>query len=349
MAIYAPAASPLIPLPTQPNDVAFPAAQWPEAEPPDSVDSERLAELLDLAAGQPAEFGITWATVVVHRGQIVGECYGPEIEADTTLISWSMAKSVVHAFVGMLVAEGHLDLSAPAPVPEWADPNDPRHAITLDQLLRMASGLEFVEDYVDEATSHCIEMLFGEVNANTAAYAASLPSIAPPGAVFNYSSGTTNIVSRLVAERIGQTVEAQQDWMTRRLFEPIGMTSAEPKFDDTGTFVGSSFLYATARDFARFGLLYLRDGVWDGQRLLPEGWVDYARTLSSANDDGTRYGAHWGLRPDGRGSFLCQGYETQRIRCVPANDLVVVRLGKTPVDCGPNVDAWIDEIVELFP
>ncbi len=350
MGIVFPADSPaLIPLASPPAGVPFPTEQWPEAAVGSDVDAGRLREMIDRAmADQPGRLGTTLALAVVHRGAIVAEAYGPDTDVDTALISWSMAKSIVHALVGLLVADGLLDVTGRAAVTEWADPADSRHHITVDQLLRMASGLEFVEDYIDESVSHCLDMLFGAGAADTASYAAAQSRVAPADTVFNYSSGTTNILSRVVGDLVGTTVEARRAWMNERLFGPLGMRSAEPRFDDAGTFIGSSFLYATARDFARFGLLYARDGVWDGTRLLPEGWVDDARRLRAVDEEGRGYGAHWWLRADGRGSFQCQGYESQRIRVVPACDLVIVRLGKTPAEHGPDVDAWLDEVVSLF-
>jgi CubicO group peptidase (beta-lactamase class C family) len=139
--------------------------------------------------------------------------------------------------------------------------------------------------------------------------------------------------------------------MRERLFAPIGMTSPIPKFDAAGTFIGSSFCFCTARDFARFGLLYLRGGVWDGVRILPEGWVDYARTPTWQQDDPSidgRYGAHWWLELGGPGSFSANGYDGQYTLCVPDLDLVLVRHGATPLDLKDELKAWIGEVVECF-
>ena len=154
----------------------------------------------------------------------------------------------------------------PAAVPEWLAAGDPRRAITLQQLLEMRSGLRFAEDYVDAGVSDVIEMLFGTGQHDVAAFAADFPLDHAPGTVWSYSSGTTNIVSRIVGDVVGggEAGHARAS-SSERLFGPLGMASADPRFDDAGTFVGSSFLYATARDFARFGYLYLRDGVWDGR------------------------------------------------------------------------------------
>ena len=289
---------------------------------------------------------ITLAEVVVHGGEVVHETYGPGTGPDTTLISWSTGKSVTHALVGIAVREGLLDLDAPAPVPEWA--GDDRRAITLRQLLHMTSGLRFVEDYVDDSISHCIDMLFGAGQADVAAYAAALPLDHPPDSVFNYSSGTTNIVSRIAGHAVGGGEAAMRAFMQAELFGPLGMTSADPRFDAAGTFIGSSFLYCTARDFARFGQLYLAEGVWEGLRILPEGWVDFARTPAPAPvDEEFGYGAHWWLwdRHGFPGTFAAHGYEGQYIIVRPDRDLVVVRLGKTPIEVRPPVVEHLQELL----
>ena len=292
---------------------------------------------------------ITLAELVLHRGEIVHEEYAPTAGPDTTLISWSTAKSVTQALVGIAVRDGLLDLDAPAPVPEWAD--DERSAITLRQLLHMSSGLRFVEDYVDDSISHCIDMLFGAGQADVAGYAAALPLDHPPGSVFNYSSGTTNIVSRIVGQAVGGGEAGMRAFMQDELFGPLGMTSADPRFDAAGTFIGSSFLYCTARDFARFGQLYLADGVWEGRRLLPEGWVDLARTPAPVPvEEEFGYGAHWWLW-DGHGfpgTFAAHGYEGQYIIVRPDRDLVVVRLGKTPVEVRPPVIERLQELLDAW-
>jgi CubicO group peptidase (beta-lactamase class C family) len=138
-------------------------------------------------------------------------------------------------------------------------------------------------------------------------------------------------------------------FLADRLFGPLGMASAEPRFDAAGTWVGSSYLYATARDFARFGLLYLRDGVWDDRRLLPEGWVDSARTIRSVDpEDGWLYGHHWWVRGDDVGTFWANGYEGQMIACVPALDLVVVRLGRTPTELKPHREQFFFDVLDCF-
>jgi CubicO group peptidase (beta-lactamase class C family) len=293
--------------------------------------------------------------VVVQRGRVVAEQYAARVASTTPLISWSMGKSILQAAVGLAVADGLIDLDGPAPVPEWQGGEDPRAAITVRHLLAMRDGLDFAEDYVEADTSNCLEMLFGQGATDVAGYAASRPLAAAPGVRFNYSSGTSNIVSRVLTDALvgdGASAEARRDaterFLQERLFRPIGMT-AEPRYDAVGTWVASSYVYASARDFARFGLLYLRDGVWEGRRVLPEGWVDHARTwVSTDPEDGLGYGAQWWLYDDGLGTFAAKGYEGQSILCVPALDLLVVRLGKTPVEHKPALEAWYRDLIGCF-
>lgn len=345
----------LTPLPPQADDVPWPTADWPTGPLPESVDAAALDALLDRAFGPDPDpgFGESYATIVVKSGRIVVERYGPGIDEATPLLSWSMAKSITHALVGILVGEGRLDPQARAAVPEWDDPADPRHAITLQQLLRMTDGLEFNEAYKipedggEAAWSHCIDMLFGEGAADPAAYTAARPLAHTPGTVFNYSSGTSNLVARIIGDLIGRGEEGRA-WMHERLFSRIGMRTADPRVADSGDFVGSSYLYATARDWARFGLLYLRGGRWDGDAILSPEWVDDARTTRARDDDGGEYGSHWWTMPDGRGRFFASGFEWQRVACVPTSDLVVVRLGKTPEEDYPTPVAWFEDLISAF-
>ena len=328
----------------------WPRADWDHADLSDMVDAERLDRHLDRCMDDVDELGLTRAVVVVHGGRIVRERYGPETDADTTLISWSMAKSITHALVGLLVEDGRLELSAPAPIGAWS--YDERAEITLQHLLEMTSGLEFVEDYVDAGVSHVIEMLFGSGIDDHAAYASAFPLVAPPGTVWNYSSGTTNIVAKIAGDAIGGGRDSTEKYLRDRLFGPLGMASAIPKFDTAGTFVGSSYVYATARDFARFGYLYLRNGWWDGRRLLPSDWVDHAATPVPAplpDDERHGYGAHWWLwRRDPR-TIAALGYEGQRTIVARDRDLVVVRLGTSAAERHAALDAVLDEIVRCFP
>ncbi len=320
---------------------------------------ERIESIFD----RPPGLGVSLAMVVVHGGEIVAERYGTqpatafgpavELDADSTLISWSTAKSITHAAVGLLVGDGRLDLDARAPVPSWV--GTPKERITLLDLLEMRPGLRFVEDYVDGDISHCIAMLFGEGAADHAAYAAALPLDDAPGAVWNYSSGTTNIVARILGDVVGGGPEGMESFLRERLFDPVGMTSATPKFDGAGTWVGSSYVYATARDFAKFGELYRRDGVTaEGLRILPEGWVDHGRTFVAHDDTpdlptGFDYGRHWWMWPDLPGSMAAHGYEGQYIVVVPDRELTLVHLGKTDAGVRHHLLAELHGLVHAVP
>jgi CubicO group peptidase (beta-lactamase class C family) len=325
------------------------AGDWPTGPLPPHVDPSRFAGLIEQGFA-PDPFGETWAVVAIHGGRLVFERYGEGRTADDACRSWSMAKSITQALAGILVGDGKLDIDAPVDVPEWKAPGDPRSAITLDQLLRMSSGLAFTEAYVPGEPSDVIEMLFGAGQSDVAAFAADFPLAHPPGSFFSYSSGTSNIVCRCLAGALGASGPGFEAFMRERLFDPLGMASATPRFDAAGTFIGSSFVFATARDFARFGQLYLQDGVWEGRRLLPEEWVDYARTPTFQQDgcvDGP-YGAHWWLGMAGPGTFSANGYDGQYILVCPDRDLVLVRHGVTPEAGKEQVQAWLASLAALF-
>jgi len=273
---------------------------WPHggkvetSELPEEVDKTKLDEAMEFAFTDPGPDRPVGAraVVVVYKGRIVAEKYAPKFSKDTPLLGWSMTKSVTNAMVGILVKQGKLDIKAPAPVPEWKDPNDPRSKITLDQLMRMSSGLKFIEEYEENITSDCNMMLMAE--RDMAAFAASQPLEADPDSKWSYSSGTTNIISRIVRQAIGGTDQDYFSFPRDELFDKLGMNSAVIEPDASGTFVGSSYMYATARDWARFGLLFLQDGVWRGERILPEGWVEYSTTPTPKAEQGG-YGAQWWL------------------------------------------------------
>jgi CubicO group peptidase (beta-lactamase class C family) len=324
-----------VPFPPQPADVAWPRTAWPLGAPPRGFREP-----------DAPDFGKTHALAVIWRGRLVYERYGSEHGPDSTLISWSVAKSFLHALVGLLVRDGKLDPAARAGVPQWQTPGDARAAITLDQLLRMSSGLFWREDYVDAQQSDVIEMLFGEGKDDVAAFAAHYPLAHAPDTVWCYSSGTSNLVSAIAARALGGG-DAAREYLRRELFARLGMASATLRSDAAGTWIGSSFVFATARDFARFGLLYLRDGIWEGERILPKGWADYARSLTPGSAG--EYGAHWWLPPMGEGMLSANGYQGQYVFVAPARDVVVVRLGESSAEQQPLVRAWLAEVVARFP
>jgi CubicO group peptidase (beta-lactamase class C family) len=337
-------------------------ALWPEGErvdletPADGVDRQALDAAIASAFAEPdpARPRNTRALVVVHRGRIVAERYAHGFDAVMPLIAWSMTKGALNALVGLRIKDGKIALTDRALLPEWRGEGDKRGDISLDQLLRMSSGLEFDESY-DNPLADVTVMLFAR--GDMAKFAAEKPLVHQPSTDWAYSSGT----SAIIAGVLRATFANDQDYLRyprERLFGPLGMRSAVIAPDASGTLIGSSLLYASARDFARLGLLYLQDGVWQGERLLPEGWVTY--TLTPANDapDET-YGAHMWLKlpqsdangeppmPDDAYYFL--GHDEQVIAIVPSRDLVIVRLGLTARGGAWDHAKDLAPIVNAFP
>lgn len=328
-------------LPSQPVGIEWPTTNWPRS----TVDDPHLLKLADEIFDLNKAQGVTYALLIVKQGQLVYERYDAGANPFYLQYSWSMAKSIVHALVGILVKQGKLDIFAPANIPEWK--GDARRDITVDQLLRMSSGLQFNEDYVDGEASDVISMLAADGRHDTGAFAANMPLVHQPGSVWSYSSGTTNIICRLLKNLVGGGADGMLRFMNDELFEPMGFRTATPKFDTSGTFIGSSYLMASPQDFARFGLLYLRGGTWDGREILTSDWVDYARTPTINNGDDC-YGAHWWMHPEKPDWFYCGGYDGQRIMCVLEKDAVIVRLGRTPIDEIPYVWERINKIAEII-
>ena len=307
----------------------------PESQTMTSVDYEQLNATLERAFAEPDANRLqdTKAVVVLYRDTVVAERYASGISANTPLPGWSMAKSVTNALVGILVQEGKLSVSQSVPVAAWQ--KDQRQQITINDLLRMQSGLAWNETYF--AVSDVTRMIF--LAEDMSSVAMHQPLAHPPGTVWSYSSGTTNIVSQIIREAVGE--KNYLAFPYRNLFAPLGMSSAVWETDLTGTFVGSSYLLATARDWAKFGSLYLNDGVWQGQRVLPEGWVDYTTTPVTMAPQ-RQYGAHFWLNSGESGDltdrpfpdaptdcYFAQGFDGQNVFIIPSRQLVVVRLGTT--------------------
>lgn len=281
----------------------------------------------------------TKAIVVAHQGRIVAEKYAEGVSSDTPLIGWSMTKSVTALTAGLLVKDGVLDVAAPAAVPQWQEQaDDPRAAITLDQLLRMSSGLAFQETY--SAATDVTQMLSNENDAG--GFAASMPLDGPPDTIWSYSSGTTNIISGIIRRSLGDTLQGAYDYSQERLFRPLNIRTATIETDRNGTFIGSSYMYASARDWARLGQFCLQDGVWNGERLLPEGWVEYLVTPTETAE-ANLYGAQVWLNQDPTDpgqkrlfpslptdAYYMGGYQGQIVLVIPSQDLVITRFGFTP-------------------
>ena len=288
----------------------------------------------------PAPSNKTRAVVVLQNGKLLAEKYADGFNAQTSLLGWSMTKSVTNAMIGMMVLDKKLEIQKPAPVDEWK--NDAKAKITIDQLLRMSSGLGFVEDYA--SPSDATNMLFRSKGAG--AFAIGGKVVAKPDAVWSYSSGTTNILQEIMRHQFANHADYLA-YPHTRLFQKLGMTSAILEPDASGTFVGSSFMYATARDWAKFGQLYLQDGVWNNERILPEGWVAYSSS-ETPHSDGT-YAAHFWLAHNDpefpKDGFMAQGFEGQTVAIIPSQKLVIVRLGLTHGDAVYDDAAFVKSVI----
>jgi hypothetical protein len=332
-----------------------PAVAWPEpgdaagqavAPPVDAMAGPavvepadaRLRAVLDRAFAEPTRPPYRWtkAVVVVRDGQIVAERYSPGYGMETPLLGWSATKSVLNALVGILVRQGRLAVEQPVPVPAWRDPRDPRHAITIDELLRMTSGLALEE--TNSGFDPVTRMLYLE--RDLTAFAEHARLAAAPGSTWRYTSGNYQILSRILRDAVGGHAEDVLRFAWRELFGPLGMRHVTLEFDSTGTPLGAAYLFAPARDWARFGQLYLEDGAVNGRRILPEGWVRYSASPTPIARGG--YGAgFWTNRGASEGavrrtrlglpadSFFASGLLGQYVVVVPSARMVVARFGVT--------------------
>jgi CubicO group peptidase (beta-lactamase class C family) len=277
----------------------------------------------------------TLAIVVLHRGQLVAERFAKGIDAYTSLPGFSMAKSITATLVGLLVKRGVLNIDQPGIVPEWRDDLDGGAKITLDHLLRMTSGLDLVED--QSGSDPNSRMLF--VETDKAAYTALRGLKHPPGTHWAYMSGSTVLACRAIFDAVGGTLASSQRFYRQALLAPLGAPSFVFETDVAGTFIGSTFLLANAYDWAKFGQLYLQDGVWEGERLLPEGWVEYVTRHTPQSGENSYGAGFWtveqsnlkGLPQD---TFYANGFQGQYILVVPSHELVVVRLGASLGETG---------------
>lgn len=325
-------------------------ALWPEGDKVDASQNPAIAAILDDAglAGPGMR-----AIVVVQNGRIAGERYGEGFSAATPLLGWSMTKTVTAAIIGTLVGEGRMSVDKTGLFERWKA--DGRAAISLADLMAMSSGLAFNEDYGD--VTDVTRMLYLE--PDMASFAEAKPLAGEVGKVFSYSSGTTLLLSRLWQDAVGDPAKALA-WPHEKLFGPLGMTSAVLEADARGTFAGSSYLYATAHDWARFGQFLLQDGVWNSTRVLPEGYVAWMREAVPASNGEYGRGQLWLRGPEGGSpegedpdagfdvpvdAFWMQGHDGQTVAIVPSANLVVVRMGLTPSKLHYKPQAMLSALV----
>jgi CubicO group peptidase (beta-lactamase class C family) len=318
-----------------PDTIPWPQGNLHADSIPANVDVQKLNEIVAAAFQEPGPKPLrrTRSILIVYNGKIIAEKYADGFTKDSRQIGWSMTKSITNALVGILVRQGKLNIHAPAPVEAWK--NDERNKITLNDLMHMSSGLDWVESY--SGPSGATNMLFRKKDMGI--YAATVPAKLVAGQTFYYSSGTTNIISRIVRDAIGDDTYYQFPY--NELTHKIGMNSMIIEPDAGGTFVGSSYSFATARDWARFGLLYLNDGIWNGERILPEGWVKYSSAPVVGAPIG-EYGAQFWLNAGEKDNpqnrmypdvpadlYWADGFEGQNVFILPSEKLVVVKLSQS--------------------
>ena len=317
----------------------------PEIAGPEVVvpDDPALRAALDHAFEEPRAppFRRTKAVVILRDGTVIAERYAPGYGVDTPILGFSLAKSVINALAGILVVEGKLQTGERVPVAAWQDPGDARHLITIEQLMRMTSGLDLDEEGMGFADPSN-QMLY--LARDMADFAEHAQLSAPPGTRWAYSSASTHLLARVIRDRTGGQALDALGFAEHELFGPLGMHSAVVEVDSTGTMIGSHYVLASARDWARFGLLYLDGGMIGGKRLLPENWIEYSAKASL----GTNYGAgFWTNRSPAqeaqgrvgggvpRDAYFASGNLGQRIVILPSQHLVIVRMGYAT---GPDND-----------
>ena len=307
------------------GEIAGPAAVEP-ADP-------RLKAALDHAFEEPPTppFRRTKAVVVVHDGRVIAERYAAGIGVDTPLLGFSMTKSVINALLGILTVQGIVTPSFPAPIPEWRAASDPRHEIEVEHLMRMTTGLAL--DETNSGFDAASQMLY--LHDDMAGFAVKASMIAPPGTRWAYSSPTTEILARIIRDAVGGP-EQTLAFAWRELFNPLGMRNVTLEFDGAGTLQGSTYMLASARDWARFGLLYLNDGVIGGRRILQDDWVDFSASATLDTDYGAGFWTNRSEHENAKGrvrlgiprdAFFASGDLGQRIVIIPSQHLVIVRLG----------------------
>lgn len=317
---------------------------------PGEVDAAALESALDYAFDDTALAVAqnTRAIVVVYKGRIIAERYAPGYDLDSRHIGWSMGKSITSALIGILVERGLLQIDRPAPVDEWQGADDPRAKITLADLLHMSSGLDFrrLSPAVRTRENDHFYVYYGAIDVYQ--HSISRPLAHPPGTHWAYRNGDPLTLGKIMR----QTVEAQGEnylsFPQRALFDRIGIRTMVLEPDPYGNFIMTGYDFGSARDWARFGLLHLWHGVWQGERILAEGWTEFVSTPAPA-DTARRYGGLFWLNRSGdfpgipRDAYSAAGHLGQRTMIIPSRDMVVVRLGHSPD--GPAFSRYFDKLV----
>jgi CubicO group peptidase (beta-lactamase class C family) len=289
---------------------------------------------------------------VVHGGRVIAERYADGIGVETPLLGFSITKSVVNALIGILTVQGIVTPSFPAPIPEWRGPADPRREIEVEHLMRMTTGLAL--DETNSGFDPSSQMVY--LQNDMAGFAVKAALIAPPGTRWAYSSATTELLARSIRDAVGGP-EKTLAFAWRELFNPLGMRDVTLEFDGTGTLQGSSYMLASARDWARFGLLYLNDGEVGGRRILQEDWVGFSASATLDTDYGAGFWTNRSEHENAKGrvrlgiprdAFFASGDLGQRIVIIPSQHLVIVRLGDSVDPTGDmrGLGRLVKEVIE---
>ena len=307
----------------------------PEGPLPMGVDAEKVAQAV-AAAFEPAE-GLTAAFVVTHKGRIIGERYGDGITMHTPLESWSMGKSLTATLMGVLIEQGVYDLWQPAPVPEWQTEGDPRQAIRIADILHMSSGLRFrgvADPDLDPSLGYPDHLYVYTGTVNSFEWAATRPQQWPPNTIGRYRNSDPVLTNYLVRLGVEGRGDEYLSFPQRELFDRIGIRGFVLETDPYGNYLLQGYELAPARDWARLGNLYLQDGVWQGERILPEGYAEFVSTLAPAwkADGRPIYGGFFWINGDDRfpvprEAYYMSGAGGQKTVIIPSHDLVVVRQG----------------------
>ena len=319
---------------------------------PSEVNEEALNRALDWAMAQSEQN--TRAIVIVYKGKVLGERYAPGFTKDTPQISWSMGKSITSALIGVLVQQGHFHWNDAAPVSEWSKPGDPRSQITIAHLLRMSSGLDFKNYGLRGPESYSPEnehfLIYFDA-PHIFRHAVNQPPAFEPDVEWRYKNSDPLTLGKIVRETVEGRGENYLTFPQRHLFDKIGARNYVLETDAYGNFIMTGYDFGSGRDWARFGLLHLWDGVFDGERVLPESWVDFITTPAPA-DNRQGYGGLWWLNRGGamnrapEDAYWAAGYMGQRTMVIPSRDMVIVRLGPSPSGFGQYFNTFVGRVLE---
>lgn len=352
----------------EPSDVGaeWPLASWKlwptgdrrsDSALPRGVDEAALDRALDFAIANHEHSQNTRAVVVLYKGRIVGERYAPGIPRDMPHLSWSQGKSITAALIGVLVEQGALTLDQRAPVAEWSGADDPRSAITIADLLHMSSGLDFNNFGLGNEASlstdnHHFRIYFDGINVFE--HAVSFPLAEEPNTRWRYLNSDPLTLGKIVRETVEARGENYHAFPWTALFDKIGIKNAVLETDAWGNFIMTGYDYMSARDWARFGLLHIQDGVWEGERILPEGWSDFVSTPAPASPNRAYGGMFWlnaggaydRMPPD---AYWPAGFMGQNTVIIPSREVVIVRLGPSPGGFAPYLNKIVGDILDALP